>query len=323
MPGIGITGVRFGCGSSGVGSLTIGVFSDAGHTTPVSSGSYGDTIYLLVTGTGLTDATWYINECEVGTGTSYAYNIEWLGTITIDVVATNGSASATDTATFDVSEILSDTLILINEQSTYTLNGTDVSIAENLGSGVDATQINVSRQPLYVASGINGLPSVDYSGGSADHLFAAGTINAGFSTANVIKLSSTGNGSFYLIGATYNDGNTYAQICSINGGVFYFNDRQASNQLTIPITAVNGDEYLIQLVHRSTQIRIRINGFDVYVAKSTLSGANLTVGQFIGNGFYGNLNGLMGENVLINRIISDQEVLAQEKFLKEKWGLSY
>jgi len=47
--GIGISGPRGGGGGS-TPTLTIGVFSDAGHTTPITNGEGGDTIYILATG---------------------------------------------------------------------------------------------------------------------------------------------------------------------------------------------------------------------------------------------------------------------------------
>ena len=49
MPGIGITGGRFSSGGGGSASITIGVFSDAGLTNPITSADFGDTVYINLT----------------------------------------------------------------------------------------------------------------------------------------------------------------------------------------------------------------------------------------------------------------------------------
>ena len=321
MIGVGCGSPRGGGSGGGVGTLTIGVFSDSGHTIPVSSGVYGDTFYLQVTGTGLTDATWYVNGCEIGAGLTIAYDAEWLGDVEIEVVATNGSSEATDSDTITISEILPDTLIQINESSTYTLNGADVSAAENLGTGVDAVQATVSRQPLYVASGINSLPSVDYSNGSADHLFAAGAINADCTITMVVEPSSTNQGSLFWIASTYNNGGTFFIGLSIQSGNFVVWDRFIGGGTT-PFSITIGQKLIVQLRQAITKLDFIVNG-TYYRSINSLDGGDRSTGMFIGGGFHGNFEGEVGHTELVNRAITDQELKAKELNLKAKWGLTY
>ncbi len=320
--GVGISGPR---GGKGGGSLTatLGIYSDSGHTTPVTSGDYGDIIYLQVTGTGLTGATWYVNGCEAGTGTDYAYTIEWIGELDIEVVATNGSAYGVATDTFDVSTLLADTLVQINELSTYTLNGADVSVAENFGSGVDATQTLASRQPLYVASGINSLPSVDYSNGLADNLFAAGAITADCTVTMVFELSTIDDCGIFWVGATYNDGSTYFIGATIYSGEFIFWERAIGRNYTT-LSPVVGQKYIVQVRQDITRYDVRING-ETYWSGASADAGDRSVGMFIGNGFGINALGEIeiGHTTLVNRALSDQELNAQEQNLKEVWGISY
>ena len=48
MIGVGCGSPRGG-GSGGGGTLTIGVFSDVGLTTPITSADFGDTVYINLT----------------------------------------------------------------------------------------------------------------------------------------------------------------------------------------------------------------------------------------------------------------------------------
>ena len=63
---IGITGGRFGGGGTPVPSVTLGVFSDAGHTTPITQADFGETIYIKAVVTGIT-ATGYWLYIDNGT----------------------------------------------------------------------------------------------------------------------------------------------------------------------------------------------------------------------------------------------------------------
>jgi hypothetical protein len=54
MPGIGIIGGRFSSGGGGSASITVGIYSDAGFTNPITSADFGNTVYIKATPTGIT-----------------------------------------------------------------------------------------------------------------------------------------------------------------------------------------------------------------------------------------------------------------------------
>lgn len=59
MPGIGIIGGRFGGGGGGsTPTLTIGVYSDAGHTIPITEAEIESTVYIQATPTGITPTSY-------------------------------------------------------------------------------------------------------------------------------------------------------------------------------------------------------------------------------------------------------------------------
>jgi hypothetical protein len=82
MIGVGCGSPRGGGSGGGGGTLTIGVFSDAGHTTPIITEDIGATIYILATPTGATPTNYVF----------WAYNPTTEESVVIDDEAT-GSVS--------------------------------------------------------------------------------------------------------------------------------------------------------------------------------------------------------------------------------------
>jgi hypothetical protein len=89
-----------------VPSLTIGVFSDAGYTTPVTGGAFGDTVYIKlyesnITPTGFTisfngGSDKVINQA----GGTYTWVIDVKGTVTINASARDGSDGVANATAF-------------------------------------------------------------------------------------------------------------------------------------------------------------------------------------------------------------------------------
>ena len=98
MPGIGLMGGRFG-GTATAPSITIGIFSDAGHTTPITETDYTDNVYLLASAPfTATNFTWYIDDGVEEyslTGESVTFNTtDVQNDVTITCVANDGTTFA-------------------------------------------------------------------------------------------------------------------------------------------------------------------------------------------------------------------------------------
>jgi hypothetical protein len=107
--GIGISGPRGGSGGGG-GTLTIGVFSDAGHTTPITSADFGDTVYINIT-TSIASPTEYrflifessiIGNYTLQAGATLSYTIASFNDLIIFAEAEDGSTVAAALAPFDL-----------------------------------------------------------------------------------------------------------------------------------------------------------------------------------------------------------------------------
>jgi hypothetical protein len=99
MPGIGITGGRFGGGGGGSASITLVIYSDAGHTTPITQITAGDTAYLLATPSNITPTTYhfflydqtsgYILSITDSASASTSWVANYSGTFDFFVIATD------------------------------------------------------------------------------------------------------------------------------------------------------------------------------------------------------------------------------------------
>ena len=98
MPGIGLMGGRFG-GTATAPSITIGIFSDAGHSTPITEADFGDTVYIQATASNFT-ATRYrffygtgnnLTEIADQVSNEYAWTVNAIGDLNIVAIATDAS----------------------------------------------------------------------------------------------------------------------------------------------------------------------------------------------------------------------------------------
>lgn len=101
--------VATACGATG-GTLTIGVYSDAGHTTPITSADFGDTIYIKSTVTGITPTEYRFFVFEtasngvatVQVGDSISYDITSFNDLVIYAEAKDASVAAAAFTSFEV-----------------------------------------------------------------------------------------------------------------------------------------------------------------------------------------------------------------------------
>ena len=111
MPGIGIVGViAGGGGGAGGATLEIGVYSDAGLTTPITTANFGDTIYIKSTVTGITPTEYRFFVFEtasngvatVQVGNSISHDITSFTELVIYAEAKDASVAAAAFTSFEV-----------------------------------------------------------------------------------------------------------------------------------------------------------------------------------------------------------------------------
>jgi len=165
MPGIGIIGGRFGGGSA---SITVGVFSDAGATIPITSSDFGTTIYIKATATATqenftlfidngVDAVVPVTEIDSATSYIFDYTINLIGTLDIYVIASDNINGIADSEPFEftVTSIyppsISGNVLWVDAalESTYVLNETFVQQLNDLsGLSNHLSAPTVGNQPL-------------------------------------------------------------------------------------------------------------------------------------------------------------------------------
>jgi len=177
MPGIGITGGRFGGGGGGSASITVGIYSDAGYTTLITDGGFGDTVYPKAVVTGATPSSYLfiarLNDDfyfidENGTG-----EVTWvidvpLGNIEIIVIADDVISNL---VAFEITGLLLDAFPTCNGAfsvrkllSTYTGNCMVVrrsSDSLTLGVGFVSGELDIASIVTFVGVG-NGFDAIWY-----------------------------------------------------------------------------------------------------------------------------------------------------------------
>lgn len=113
--------------ADGDASLTIGVFSDAGLTTPVTSGNNGSTVYIKANPTGITPTSYTFSidgskdKVVTQAGDTYAWTIDIVGAVVITARATDGSgATANATAFAFTANLIIDKAISFDGVNDYT-----------------------------------------------------------------------------------------------------------------------------------------------------------------------------------------------------------
>ena len=215
-----------------------------------------------------------------------------------------------------------------------TFNGSDVSAwADQSGNGRNATQNTASRQPLFVASVINGLPAVEFDGvdalGTLMNVDLAFLSGSAMSIYAVIRRSSGKTNNFFLgSGVTPINANTSIN-CGWNADANYLyaflsNDMSvgvAGFESAIPVLAVN---------------RFSVaNGKSAQIIRSAVSNSNTEPGQTtamvssvsgrIGQGFDNNATyfaGDISELFIYSRFLSTEENDEVKEYLAARYNLT-
>jgi hypothetical protein len=336
MPGIGIIGGRFGGGSSGGGSLTIGVFSDAGHTTPITQADFGETIYIkaVVTGITATDYWLYIDngiEAKVSdtnaTG-EFSYTIDLTGTLSIAMIAADASNGVADSEPFAFTVTgfyppsVTGNVLWVDGQrlDTYVLNGAFVQQLNDLsGLSNHLSAPTVGDQPTYldVPNGINNFRSTAFSSGKyLNKLGLALDIITGNSVWMVIEFDTSSNGVII---------SNADAVGSTNG--YYFIQQQALGIRTYQQGAAYSSTYPISLstrylleTHRTTTVeRFYINGVLKHTRSITNSGSRSNL--YVNNGFFGGCGSTIADMAVFNTIISPTNETDLRSYLMTKWNI--
>lgn len=186
------------------------------------------------------------------------------------------------------------------------------------------TQATASAQPTFQATGIAGLPAVNFDGSDDFLPFSDQTLSyiASSSFTLIYVASKPANNNTYVIGGTASGtrNNLIAGYVSSNTYKFGFgNDDQNA---IVPVGVVGTPEiYTLVYSNADNSRRVRRNGADVAVGASSGGLTNMT-GQVIGrySATFGAFK--LGEILIYNRALSVNEYISVERDLISKWAIS-
>lgn len=186
------------------------------------------------------------------------------------------------------------------------------------------TQATASAQPTFQATGIAGLPAVNFDGSDDFLPFSDETLSyiASSSFTLIYVASKPANNNTYVIGGTASGtrNNLIAGYVSSNTYKFGFgNDDQNA---IVPVGVVGTPEiYTLVYSNADNSRRVRRNGADVAVGASSGGLTNMT-GQVIGrySATFGAFK--LGEILIYNRALSVNEYISVERDLISKWAIS-
>ena len=323
-----------GDGGGGLASLSIGIYTDAGLTTPASSIEFGATYYINAVPSNITPTSYTLSVRNqfraIEPITQSGATFTWTATIActslnISVSATDGSDYAYNTTSISSTVgILTNCLLLVNDTSTFTPSTDGVKLTNQSdlsGNGNDATQGVVARQPLNDVTGINSLHSVQFGATSATYLEALFSIGASNSWTFVLDINTIAQDSFFWIAASYNDAGTpymgFGMTASGNPELY---ERSVGFNTISNFTFTTSTTYLVQIRRTATYIEVWIDG-EVIFARSTADVGDRSTGVFFGGGFRGSFDGRIGHFEQVDRFITNSERIAQQDELFVKWNI--
>jgi hypothetical protein len=335
--GIGISGPRGGGGGATPPTLTIGVYSDAGLTTAITTAVYGETVYFNILASTPAIVTTYgfalpndilgtsYNIVEQATST-YTWVIDKLGTIDLRAyILTSTSATATDSTPFSFTitpiALVTDASTIarysFEDNANLVFNGSTISQANDLsGNGYHLPNINAAQQPA-INSGLSNTGR-QFARFTTDQLFATFTPTNYPDTTMVFVFGCDGNAGTTRTGNIFktgeNDFNGASSI-AITESIFQKSPINMSTKL---------DRFLSVLI-----VRIR-NGVGIYSDFFTADNRQLSITKLnasMGTIEWQNVN--MGKmNVsginwaewhIIGRSLSDAEVTEYGNYMADKW----
>jgi hypothetical protein len=319
-------GFMFTC--TPIGAPSISISASTGNTT------FGASVTFTAIPSVAFTPTSYRFEIVAGdsqiytqTGSTYVWTVNRLGSVTVTVVAIGATTSAVDDVTITISEILSNTDLLINNESLF--NGAASlpdataisSVSDQSGASNTCNQSLVARQPRYYSNIINGLPAIRFGQTAATHLYSTNEPNVEMSETIVFK-GIAGTASLLHIAATYNDMGNPFLILYYNSGpqpAVYFRNAGGWNYMgnvTSPSVA-----HVITITISSTLVSVYVDGAKIFERINSGS-AGARTATFIGGAHLNSFSGYIGHQEQQSRAITFTEALQKHKVLSSKWGIT-
>tara|TARA_R110000803_G_C11960847_1_gene318682 strand:+ start:288 stop:1298 length:1011 start_codon:yes stop_codon:yes gene_type:complete len=334
--------IGVGCGSpSGGGggatpTLSVGVFSDAGHTTPVTTASFGDSIYIKATVAGITATTYYLyidngnnSILPVTNGTGeFTYNVNLSVTLSIAMIATDAANGVADSEPFALTVIgvyppdISGNVLWVDAEraSTYSLNGALVAQLNDLsGLSNHLPAPTVGNQPTYLdfPSGINSLRSTQFASGKfLNKLGLSLDIVTGNSIFIVANFTTSTTGGLISNGNSTTDGTSYLNLQQNGLGIRTFNQ---SVGLSSTHTIALNTNYLFEVHRTPTTERFFING--VLKHSITISTSGGRDNLYLNSAYNAQPSPLTGDIAVFNTVISGTEETDLRSYLMTKWNI--
>lgn len=253
--------------SDPVPSLTFNAYSDAGHTTPITSATYGETVYLKAVPSDITPTSYtfsFDGDAEkVVTQASgeYTWTVDVTGTIAITASATDGSEGTAILSTF-----------------TFT---------------VPATIASVFGDDLYEDWNPEDAASLSLTGSLIDSITSTGT-NAGVMAASgAVRPSLVADGTLSKDVIEFDGASEYLQVASSTGDYnFLHNGRGGHVIVVVRITGANPNS-VQAFLSNSNGFSSSVGSLYAYDDRSSLGYNN----RVVSNAF----NGSSGNIVCLNR----------------------
>jgi prepilin-type N-terminal cleavage/methylation domain-containing protein len=204
----------------------------------------------------------------------------------------------------------------------------------NAVTPLDITQNTSSKKPKYNASGINGLPTVQFDG-TSDYLSKSSVKGSSISGTDKITmfvvqqhyvpLDSTANSTVFMW-QSLGCNNRVALINIPATNKIYFHHVNCSGLLTSSQSIYNNTPVIISTSRKHTNAEVRLNGASIGTTtmSSNLSltgSATLYIGvetEAITRYFYGEI----GEIIVFRKALTNQEISDIEDYLSKKWGIN-
>lgn len=213
--------------------------------------------------------------------------------------------------------------------------------ADQSSNGNDATNLNLSAQPVWIDNALNGLPVVRFDGVN-DVLSTINTVNLtnGLSIFIIAKndVRKDYNGLFRVYSTPFHgSGNSYLEIYWQAGTAGSGNPVYAVNRLTGPFSAAVGSNvkpdannyYIYDVVAAGSAATQRVQAINSGTSSGTVlpiapDFAHLGIGYGAAGtgGFGGLLDGDIAEVVVFDAALTTFERSQMEGFLADKYGLT-
>lgn len=185
-------------------------------------------------------------------------------------------------------------------------------------------QGTATAQPTFQATGIAGLPAVNFDGSDDFLPFSDQTLPwiASSSFTIIYVASKPANNNTYVLGGTASGTRNNLIAGYVSSNTFKFGFGNDDQNAIVPIGVVGTPEiYTLVYNNSDNSRRVRRNGTDVAVGASSGGLTNMT-GQVIGrySATFGAFK--LGELLIYNRALTVNEYISIERDLISKWAIS-